>query len=205
MVQQFLNGGPFMWPILIAALIGLIFVLERFAHMIGGMSTGEPFANDVSETVMSEGIDAAITKCEDAKGPVANILLSALERAHRSVEEAEDALDNAGAIEMASMEKNMSWISLMITTAPMLGFLGTVVGMIKAFNDIKAAQDISPAVVADGISIALLTTAFGLIVGIFLQILQNGVMYMIDNRIVVIQRSIASLTIALREKFLAEK
>lgn len=201
MVEQFLAGGNFMYPILGAFILGFIFVIERLVHLIAGMGTGEDFANQVADTVRTDGIDAGKAQCEGAKGPVANILLSALERAHLGVEEAEDALDNSGAIEMASLEKNMSWISLMITTAPMLGFLGTVVGMIKAFNDIKAAADISPAVVADGISVALLTTAFGLIVGIVLQILQNAVMYLIDNRIVTMQKSISALIISLRDTF----
>ena len=194
-----------MWPILGAFILGLVFVLERLFHLIAGMGAGEEFANGVADTVKDEGIDAAIATCEAGKGPVPNILLGALERAHRGVEEAEDALDNTGAIEMASMEKNMSWISLMITTAPMLGFLGTVVGMITAFNDIAGASDISPAIVANGIKIALLTTAFGLIVGIILQLLQNAVMYIIDNRIVTMQRSISTLIVALRDKFGSSK
>ena len=94
---------------------------------------------------------------------------------------------------MAALEKNMTWISLCIATAPMLGFLGTVVGMIAAFNEIKVQNDISPAVVAGGISIALLTTAFGLVVAVILQIMQNAVMYIIDNLIVRMQKSTSLL------------
>jgi biopolymer transport protein ExbB len=100
---------------------------------------------------------------------------------------------------MASMEKNMTWISLCIATAPMLGFLGTVWGMIQAFNDIKMANDISPAVVAGGISVALLTTAFGLVVAVVLQIFQNAVLYIIDNQIVTLQKSTTALLHAIKD------
>ena len=101
--------------------------------------------------------------------------------------------------EMASMEKNMTWISLCIATAPMLGFLGTVWGMIQAFNDIKMANDISPAVVAGGISVALLTTAFGLVVAVILQLFQNAVLYIIDNQIVTLQKSTTTLLHAIKD------
>ena len=112
---------------------------------------------------------------------MANLCGAALEKAKDGEEAMEKALDQSGAIEMASMEKNMTWISLCIATAPMLGFLGTVWGMIQAFNDIKMANDISPAVVAGGISQALLTTAFGLIVAMIIQVFQNVFVSRIDK------------------------
>jgi len=163
MVQLFIDGGGFMWPILFIFIIGFVFVIERLYHLFKGLSSNEDFAYEVAETVKQSGIDSAKTQCEGAVGPVANLCLSALDRARLGADEAEHALDHSGSIEMASMEKNMTWISLCIATAPMLGFLGTVWGMIQAFNDIKMANDISPAVVAGGISVALLTTAFGLV------------------------------------------
>jgi biopolymer transport protein ExbB len=132
--------------------------------------------------------------------PVANLCSSALDKADSGIEAVEKTLDQSGAIEMASMEKNMTWISLCIATAPMLGFLGTVWGMIQAFNDIKMANDISPAVVAGGISVALLTTAFGLVVAVILQILQNAVMYIIDNQIVTLQKSTTMLINSIEKK-----
>ena len=162
-----------MIPILIIFIIGLAFVLERLYHLIKGLSSNESFACEIADTVLSSGIESAKNKCEDGQGPVANLCLAALDRAHLGPQEAEHALDHSGSIEMASMEKNMTWISLCIATAPMIGFLGTVVGMIQAFDDIKAANDISPAVVAGGISVALLTTAFGLIAAVVLQLFQN--------------------------------
>ena len=199
MVQLFLDGGGFMWPILAIFIIGLVFVLERLYHLFKGLSSNEEFAYDIAEEVIQSGIESAKAKCEGAKGPVANLCLAALDRGNLGAEEAEHALDHSGSIEMASMEKNMTWISLCIATAPMLGFLGTVWGMIQAFNDIKMANDISPAVVAGGISVALLTTAFGLVVAVVLQIFQNAVLYIIDNQIVTLQKSTTTLLHAIKD------
>tara|TARA_B100001029_G_C15044075_1_gene445784 strand:- start:695 stop:1306 length:612 start_codon:yes stop_codon:yes gene_type:complete len=199
MVQLFIDGGGFMWPILAIFIIGLVFVLERLYHLFKGLSSNEEFAYQIAEEVKASGIDIAKSKCENAEGPVANLCLSALDRANLGAKEAEHALDHSGSIEMASMEKNMTWISLCIATAPMLGFLGTVWGMIQAFNDIKMANDISPAVVAGGISVALLTTAFGLVVAVVLQIFQNAVLYIIDNQIVTLQKSTTALLHAIKD------
>jgi len=199
MVQLFIDGGGFMWPILFIFIIGFVFVIERLYHLIKGLSSNEEFAYDIAATVKQSGIDSAKTQCEGAVGPVANLCLSALDRADRGADEAEHALDHSGSIEMASMEKNMTWISLCIATAPMIGFLGTVWGMIQAFNDIKMANDISPAVVAGGISVALLTTAFGLIVAVVLQVFQNAVLYIIDNQIVTLQKSTIALLHAIKD------
>ena len=199
MVQLFIDGGGFMWPILFIFIIGFVFVIERLYHLIKGLSSNEEFAYDIAATVKQSGIDSAKTQCEGAVGPVANLCLSALDRADRGADEAEHALDHSGSIEMASMDKNMTWISLCIATAPMIGFLGTVWGMIQAFNDIKMANDISPAVVAGGISVALLPTAFGLIVAVVLQIFQNAVLYIIDNQIVTLQKSTTALIHAIKD------
>jgi len=199
MVQLFIDGGGFMWPILGIFIVGLVFVLERMYHLFKGLSSNEDFAYEIADEVKQSGIDSAKTKCEGSQGPVANLCLAALDRANLGVDEAEHALDHSGSIEMASMEKNMTWISLCIATAPMLGFLGTVWGMIQAFNDIKMANDISPAVVAGGISVALLTTAFGLVVAVILQIFQNAVLYIIDNQIVTLQKSTTALLHAIKD------
>ena len=189
MVQLFLDGGGFMWPILIVFIFGLAFVIERIYHLLKGMTTNLSFAESISETILNDGIEAAKSNCEGSLGPVANLCAAALDRADHGAAEAEKSLEQAGGLEMSNLEKNMTWISLSIAIAPMFGFLGTVWGMIEAFNDIKMANDISPAVVAGGISIALLTTAFGLVVALILQLLQNTVMYIIDNQVVTLQKS----------------
>ena len=200
MVQLFIDGGGFMWPILFIFIIGFVFVGERLYHLIKGLASNEEFAVDVASTYENSGLDKALDLCESSVGPVANLCANALGKAEYGVEAAEKTLDQTGSIEMASLEKNMTWISLCIATAPMLGFLGTVWGMIQAFNDIKVANDISPAVVAGGISVALLTTAFGLVVAVILQILQNAVMYIIDNQIVTLQKSTTILLDSIAKK-----
>tara|TARA_X000001036_G_C20488178_1_gene728656 strand:+ start:109 stop:720 length:612 start_codon:yes stop_codon:yes gene_type:complete len=199
MVQLFIDGGGFMWPILFIFIIGFVFVVERLYHLFKGLSSNEEFAYNIANNVKESGVEYAKNECEGAVGPVANLCLAALDRAHLGPEEAEHALDSSGSIEMASMEKNMTWISLCIATAPMIGFLGTVWGMIQAFNDIKMANDISPAVVAGGISVALLTTAFGLVVAVTLQTFQNAVLYIIDNQIVTLQKSTIALLHAIKD------
>ena len=193
MVQLFIDGGGFMWPILGIGAIGLIFVGERLYHLISGLQANESFAIDVAKITEEKGFDSARQRCEEVVGPVANLCYNALENASKGGNEAEKALEQTIGIEMASLEKNMTWISLCIATAPMLGFLGTVWGMIQAFNDIKMANDISPAIVAGGISVALLTSAFGLVIAVILQILQNTVLYIIDNQIVIMQKATSYL------------
>mgnify|MGYP001370904224 CR=1 FL=1 len=200
MVQLFVDGGNFMWPILGVFIIGLAFVGERLYHLIAGLGTDEKFASSLANEIQSSSLESALNRCSNKVGPVANICYNALERSPEGVEASEKALDQTGNIEMASLEKNMTWISLCIAIAPMLGFLGTVWGMIQAFNDIKMANDISPAVVAGGISVALLTTAFGLVAAVILQILQNAVLYIIDNQIVSMQKSSAILLQAIGKK-----
>ena len=201
MVQLFLDGGGFMWPILIVFIFGLSFVIERIYHLLKGMSTDLSFAESIADTIINDGIDTAKSNCDGKLGPVANLCSAALERADRGPQEAEKSLDQAGGVEMSSLEKNMTWISLSIAIAPMFGFLGTVWGMIEAFNDIKMANDISPAVVAGGISVALLTTAFGLVVALILQLLQNTVMYIIDNQVVTLQKSTSLVINSITDSF----
>jgi biopolymer transport protein ExbB len=183
MVDFFVQGGGFMWPILIALLFGLAVVGERAYSLINSSSDTDKFFEDVKTTYDDSGKEKAIEFCESAPGPVASIFYAGLSKMGRQKEEIEKAVQNAGGLEMAFLEKNMIWINSVITIAPMLGFTGTVVGMIKAFEDIKMANDISPAVVAGGISQALLTTAFGLIVAMIMQVSQNFFVSMIDKLI----------------------
>ena len=183
MVDFFVQGGGFMWPILIALLFGLSIIGERAYSLLNSSSNTDQFFDDVKTTFDDSGKDKAIELCESTPGPVASIYYAGLSKMGNKKEEIEKAVQNAGGLEMAFLEKNMIWINSVITIAPMLGFTGTVVGMIKAFEDIKMANDISPAVVAGGISQALLTTAFGLIVAMIMQVAQNFFVSMIDKMI----------------------
>jgi biopolymer transport protein ExbB len=192
MVELFIDGGGFMWPILGIFIIGLIFIGERLIHLISTLKWGEEFASDVTNKLDASGVLDAQTMCENGNGPIANLFLVGLANINKGVIGVEKSIDSQANIEMSSLEKNMTWIALCIATAPMLGFLGTVWGMVSAFDAIAAADNISAKIVAEGISQALLTTAFGLVVAVILQILQNTVLYIIDNQIVSIQKSVNS-------------
>ena len=183
MVEYFINGGPFMWPILISLIFGLGFAFERLYSLLMSSVNSKQFFQEALETLNTKGVESALELCENTRGPVAAIFHAGLARRHRGVSEVEKAIQNAGPIEMAFLERNMIWLNAVITIAPMIGFTGTVVGMIGAFDAIKAANDISPAVVAGGISQALLTTAFGLIVAMIIQTFQNLFVNRIDKLI----------------------
>ena len=181
MVHYFLEGGGFMWPILLTLLFGLGFAIERFYSLMMSAVDSQSFFDEITNAINENGTKAAVQVCEETEGPVASIFHAGLSRMHRGLNDVEKAIQNAGSIEMAFLEKNMIWLNAVITIAPMLGFTGTVVGMIAAFDAIKAANDISPAVVAGGISQALLTTAFGLIVAMIIQTCQNLFVSRIDK------------------------
>ncbi|MAV64651.1 MAG: flagellar motor protein MotA [Candidatus Marinimicrobia bacterium] len=189
MVEFFVNGGSFMWPILGILIVGLAFVGERLYHLMRALKTKDDFAVSLASTIKEKGFDDAKTMCDKELGPIANLCYNALEVAQEGTEAAEKKLQQTAGIELASLEKNMTWISFCIATAPMLGFLGTIAGMIVAFADIAAAENISPKIVADGIGQALYTTAFGLVVAVIIQFGQNIVMFIIDNMVVSIQKS----------------
>lgn len=181
MVEYFVDGGAFMWPILILLIFGLMFALERFYSLMMSSINTKKFFAEVRDTLNADGVDGALGLCNKTRGPVAEVFHAGLSRSHRGLGEVEKAIQNAGTVEMSFLEKNMIWLNLVVTVAPMLGFTGTVAGMIKAFDSIEAANNISPAVVAGGISQALLTTAFGLIVAIIIQLLQNFFVSRIDR------------------------
>ena len=183
MVQYFIDGGAFMWPILFALLFGLAFAFERAYSLVLSSIDSSKLFEDVSSAMQGGKVQQAVDLCSETRGPVAGVFHAALSRYDRGLEEVEKAMENAGSLEMAFLEKNMIWLNTVITVAPMIGFTGTVVGMISAFDAIKAANDISPAVVAGGISQALLTTAFGLIVAMIIQFFQNFFVSRIDQLI----------------------
>jgi biopolymer transport protein ExbB len=205
MVEYFVNGGPFMWPILVALLFGLAFSFERFYSLIMSSINTKKFFAAISSTLEEKGVDAAIELCDQTRGPVAEIFHAGLTRIHRGLEEVEKAIQNAGAVEMAFLEKNMIWLNAVVTIAPMLGFTGTVAGMINAFDAIAAANDISPAIVASGISQALLTTAFGLIVAMIIQVFQNFFVSRIDRLILEMEEHSVQLVDRLYEMEAAKK
>ena len=205
MVQYFLDGGPFMYPILGLLIFGLGFGVERVYTLFRASVNTKKFMTDVRTALHDEGRDKAVEICSNTRGPVAEIFHAGLSRAHRGIEAVEKGIENAGTIEMAFLEKNMVWLSTVVTLAPMLGFTGTVAGMIQAFDDIKAANDISPAVVAGGISIALLTTLFGLVVAIIIQTFQNFLISRVDKLIIDMEENSVMLMDELVEMDIASK
>jgi biopolymer transport protein ExbB len=180
--ENFIDGGPgFMGIVLVALILGLAIAIERIIYLNLATTNTKKLVADVDEALSSGGVEAAKEVCRNTKGPVASIFYQGLDRADEGVDAAEKAVVSYGGVQMLLLEKNVSWISLFIALAPMLGFMGTVIGMIGAFNDIAVANDISPAVVAGGIKIALLTTVFGLVVAIILQIFYNYIVSKIDG------------------------
>lgn len=180
--QNFIDGGPgFMGIVLVALILGLAIAIERIIYLNMATTNTKKLLASVDDALSSGGVEAAKEVCRNTKGPVASIFYQGLDRVDEGVEEAEKAVVSYGGVQMGQLEKNVSWISLFIALAPMLGFMGTVIGMIGAFNDIAVANDISPAVVAGGIKVALLTTVFGLIVAIILQIFYNYIVAKIDS------------------------
>lgn len=188
-----------MWPILIALIIGLMISLERFISLTRAGVNTRKFLAKVKEELKTGGVAGALDVCSSTRGPVASIFHAGLMRADRGVDHVEKAITNAGSIEMAFLERGMIWLATVISVAPMLGFTGTVVGMIAAFDAIKAANDISPSIVAGGISQALLTTAAGLIVAMIIQVLHNYFISKIDKLIIDMEESSTELVDTLIE------
>ncbi|AZJ33388.1 biopolymer transport protein ExbB [Tenacibaculum mesophilum] len=180
--RYFIDGGPgFMGIVLVALILGLAIAIERIIYLNMATTNTKKLVASVDEALSSGGVEAAKEVCRNTKGPVASIFYQGLERADEGLEAAEKAVVGYGGVQMGLLEKNISWISLFIALAPMLGFMGTVIGMIGAFDSIAVANDISPAVVATGIKVALLTTVFGLIVAIILQIFYNYIISKVDS------------------------
>ena len=180
--QRFIEGDPrFMGIVLVALILGLAIVIERIIYLNMATTNTKKLVASVDEALSSGGVEAAKEVCRNTKGPVASIFYQCLDRADEDIDAAEKAVVAYGGVQMGQLEKNVSWISLFIALAPMLGFMGTVIGMIQAFDKIASVGDISPAIVADGIKVALLTTVFGLIVAIILQIAYNYIVSKIDG------------------------
>ncbi|MDT8410968.1 MAG: MotA/TolQ/ExbB proton channel family protein [Vicingaceae bacterium] len=180
--QKFIEGGPgFMGIVLVCLILGLAIVIERIVYLNMATTNTDKLLKNIEDSLNAGGVEAAKEVCRNTKGPVASIFYQGLDRSHEGIDMVEKSVVSYGGVQMGLLEKGISWISLFIALAPMLGFMGTVIGMIGAFDAIAAAGDISPAVVADGIKVALLTTVFGLIVAIILQIFYNYIVAKVDN------------------------
>jgi biopolymer transport protein ExbB len=199
LASKFEAGGGFMWPILASLALGLAFCFERLWTLTRSKTNTKKFIVNVKRALDESGIEGAKEVCANTRGPVASVFYAGLLRADEGLEAAEKAIIAYGGIEMGFLERNMIWISTFITIAPMLGFTGTVQGMVTAFDSIKEAAQISPAVVADGISVALLTTLFGLVVAMILQVFYNYLISVIDRLVADMEEASVELIDALYE------
>lgn len=180
--EKFIEGGPeFMGIVLITLILGLAICIERILYLNMATPNAKKLLAEIESALQSGGVEAAKEVCRNTRGPVASIFYQGLERSGEGIEMVEKSIVSYGSVQMGLLERNVSWISLFIALAPMLGFMGTVIGMIDAFDAIEAAGDISPSLVAGGIKVALLTTVFGLIVAIILQIFYNYIIAKIDS------------------------
>ena len=180
--EKFIEGGPeFMAIVLICLIIGLALSIERIIYLNLATTNTEKLLSEIESALQSGGVEAAKEVCRNTPGPIASIFYQGLSRSHEGVEIVEKSVIAYGGVQMGLLEKGLSWIQLFIALAPMLGFMGTVIGMIGAFDAIAAENNISPAIVADGIKVALLTTVFGLIVAIILQIFYNYIVAKVDS------------------------
>jgi biopolymer transport protein ExbB len=179
--EQFIQGGPaFMGIVLLCLILGLAVAIERIIYLNMATTNTAALKESVEAALASGGVEEAKSVCRETAGPVASIYYQGLERSGEGVEAAEKAVVSYGGVQMGQLEKNVSWLSLFIAIAPMLGFMGTVIGMIQAFQKIAAVGNLSASLIAGDIQVALLTTVFGLITAIILQIFYNYIIAKID-------------------------
>ena len=182
--KQFIDGGPaFMGIVLVILLIGMAISIERIIYLTLATANSEKLLKGIEDKMKNGDVEGAKKLCKDTRGPVASIFTQGLIRYQdgQSLEEVEKSLVSYGSVAGGKLESGLSWIGLCISLAPMFGFMGTVIGMIKAFDDIAAAGDMSPTIVASGMKVALLTTVFGLIAAIILQIFFNFIASKIES------------------------
>ena len=178
----FIQGGPaFMSAIILCLILGLALAIERILYLSFAKTNTKKLVAKVEKALEEGGVEKAKEVCRNTKGPVASIFYDGLNHYDEGLDVIEKRIASAGSVQMSLMENNLSWISLFIALAPSLGFLGTVIGMVKAFDAIEAAGDISPNIVAGGMKVALITTVGGLIVAMILQVFYNYILSRIDS------------------------
>jgi biopolymer transport protein ExbB len=180
--QKFIEGGPeFMGVVLLCLILGLAIAIERIIYLNLATTNTTKLLENVEQALNEGGVEAAKDVCRNTKGPVASIFYQGLDRMEEGIEVVEKSVVSYGSVQMGLLERGITWISLFIAIAPMLGFMGTVIGMISAFDSIEAAGDISPSLVAGGIKVALITTVSGLIVAVILQVFYNYIVSKVDS------------------------
>ncbi|MEC7527236.1 MAG: MotA/TolQ/ExbB proton channel family protein [Bacteroidota bacterium] len=192
--KKFIDGGPlFMSFVLIALILGLALSIERIIYLNLATTNTEKLLEDIESAMSNGGVESAKEVCRNTRGPVASIFLQGLERSSEGIEMVEKSVIAYGGVQMGLLERGLSWIGLFIALAPMLGFMGTVIGMIDAFDIIEAKGEAKPDELAGGIKVALITTVSGLIVAIILQIFYNYIVSKIDTLVNQIEDASISL------------
>ena len=185
LMKKFLEGGwEWMLPVLVCLILGLAIAIERILYMTFAQINTKKFVANVERILNEEGVEAAKEYCRNTRGPIASIYYQGLLRYDQGLEAVEKAVVSYGSVQQGQMESGLSWISLFIALSPSLGFMGTVVGMIQAFDDIEKSATMSPTVVAGGIKVALLTTIMGLISAVILQVFFNYILAKIESQVV---------------------
>ena len=180
--QKFIEGDAlWMAPIAFALILGLALSIERIIYLSLSSTNTKKLLNGIDAAWAKDGVGAAMEVCRNTRGPVASIFYQGLSRIDEGIDVVEKSVASYGGVQLGLLEKNLTWISLFIALSPSLGFLGTVVGMIQAFDKIQQVGDISATIVAGGIKVALLTTVFGLIVAMILQVFYNYILTLIEG------------------------
>ena len=180
--NKFIEGGPgFMGLVLVCLILGLAVAIERIITLFMASGNSEIFKNEIEAYLKNKDIEGAKELCRNTPGPIASIYYQGLDRHEEGLQVVEGTVASYGSVQVSKLESGMVWLSLCIALAPMLGFMGTVIGMIQAFDKIEAAGDMQPSLVAGGIKVALLTTVFGLVVAIILQVFYNYIVAKIDG------------------------
>ena len=191
---KFIEGNAgFMSLVALALIIGLAFCIERILYLSLSEINAKKFMVRLDEMIAEDDVEGAKTLCRETRGPVASICYQGLERVEESIDNIERSIVSYGSVQAANLEKGCSWITLFIAMAPSLGFLGTVIGMVMAFDQIQMAGDISPTIVASGMKVALITTIFGIIVALILQIFYNYILSKIEHLTAQMEESAISL------------
>jgi len=183
------SGGFMMWPLGAALAIGLLVILWKLVDMQIKSSRTRSFLDEVDELIAQERLGEALAKCEESKAPAAAVLEAGLKRRDQSTERVTQAIENAGAIEMVHLEKGLVWLATLANVAPLMGFLGTVIGMIQAFQAIEIAGEVQATLVAGGIKVALITTAAGLTIAIPMNIMHNYFVSQVDRLVIDMEES----------------
>lgn len=191
---KFIEGSAgFMSLVAVALVLGLAFCIERIIYLTLSEIDAKRFMKDVGTKVEQGDIDGAKSLCRSTRGPVASICYQGLLRINESMESIERSVQSYGSVQLANLEKGCTWITLFISIAPSLGFLGTVIGMVMSFDQIRIAGDISPTIVASGMKVALITTIFGIIVALILQVFYNYIVSKIEHLTSQMEESAISL------------